>query len=43
MTAMLAASVPGVNFGDPLGSGGPADMPAMPQDQDTPFPNGSEL
>ena len=45
MTAML-----GVNFGDPLGSGGslsagdlgPAEMPAMPQDQDPLFPNGSE-
>src|SRR5215472_2057248 len=42
MTAMLAATVPGVNFGDPLASGGPAEMPAMPQDQDTSFPNGSE-
>ena len=42
MTAMLAATVPGVNFGDPLGTGGPAEMPAMPQDQDTSFPNGSE-
>jgi hypothetical protein len=40
MTAMLAATVPGVNFGDPLASGGPAEMPAMPPDQDTSFPNG---
>ena len=45
MTAML-----GVNFGDPLGSGGslsagdlgPVEMPAMPQDQDPLFPNGNE-
>jgi hypothetical protein len=49
MTAMLT-SVPGVNFGDPLGSGGslssgdlgPVEMPAMPQDQDPWYPNGSE-
>jgi regulator of protease activity HflC (stomatin/prohibitin superfamily) len=40
MTAMLAATVPDVNFGDPLASGGPAEMSAMPQDQDTSFPNG---
>jgi len=50
MTTMLAATIPGVNFGDPLGSAGPlnagdfgpAEMPAMPQDQDTSFPNGRE-
>ena len=50
MTAMLAATVPGVNFGDPLGSTdplsagdlAPADVPAFPQDLDTPAANGSE-
>jgi regulator of protease activity HflC (stomatin/prohibitin superfamily) len=50
MTAMLAAAVPGVNFGDPLGSADPlsagdltqADVPAVPQDLDTPAANGSE-
>ncbi len=50
MTAMLAATVPGVNFGDPLGSTDPlsagdrtqADVPAVPQDLDTPTANGSE-
>jgi regulator of protease activity HflC (stomatin/prohibitin superfamily) len=44
MTALLAATMPGVNFGDPLGSGDPtqADVPAVPQDLDTPGPNGSE-
>jgi hypothetical protein len=42
MTAMLAATVPGVNFGDPLASGETVEMPAMPQDQDTSWPNGSE-
>jgi hypothetical protein len=50
MTAMLAATVPGVNFGDPLGSADPlnagdltqADVPAVPQDLDTPTANGSE-
>jgi hypothetical protein len=50
MTALLAAAVPGVNFGEPLGSADPlsagdrtqADMQAVPQDLDTPGPNGSE-
>ena len=50
MTAMLAATVPGVNFGDPLGSADPlsagdltqADVPAVPPDLDTPAANGSE-
>jgi hypothetical protein len=50
MTAMLAAAVPGVNFGDPLGSADPlstgdltqADVPAVLQDLDTPTANGSE-
>jgi len=42
ITALLAASVPGVNFGDPLASSDPAETPAMPRDQDTSFPNGSE-
>jgi regulator of protease activity HflC (stomatin/prohibitin superfamily) len=50
MTAMLAATVPGVNFGDPLGSADPlsagdrtqADVPAVPQDLDMPTANGSE-
>ena len=44
------ATVPGVNFGDPLGSAdplsagdrAPADVPAVPQDLDTPTANGSE-
>jgi hypothetical protein len=50
MTALLAATVPDVNFGDPLGSIDPlsagdrtqADVPAFPQDLDTPAANGSE-
>ncbi|HEV2258402.1 MAG TPA: SPFH domain-containing protein [Streptosporangiaceae bacterium] len=50
MTAMLAATVPGVNFGDPLGSADPlsagdrtqADIPAVPQDLDPPAANGRE-
>jgi regulator of protease activity HflC (stomatin/prohibitin superfamily) len=50
MTALLAATVPGVNFGDPLGSADPliagdrtpADVPAVPQDLDMPAANGSE-
>jgi hypothetical protein len=50
MTALLAAAVPGVNFGDPLGSADPlsagdrtqADVPPVPQDLDTPGANGSE-
>ncbi len=50
MTAMLAAAVPGVNFGDPLGSAdplnitgpGPADVPALPPDRDASSANGSE-
>jgi hypothetical protein len=50
MTALLAATVPGVNFGDPLGSTDPlsagdrtqADVPAFPQDLDAPTANGSE-
>jgi regulator of protease activity HflC (stomatin/prohibitin superfamily) len=50
MTAMLAGAVPGVNFGDPLGSAdplsagdrGPADVPALPPDLDPSSANGSE-
>jgi regulator of protease activity HflC (stomatin/prohibitin superfamily) len=50
MTALLAATVPDVNFGDPLGSIDPldagdrtqADVPAFPQDLDTQAANGSE-
>jgi hypothetical protein len=50
MTAMLAATLPSVNFGDPLGSADPlsggdraqADMPAVPQDLEAPSPNGRE-
>ena len=50
MTALLAATVPDVNFGDPLGSIDPlsagdrtqADVPTFPQDLDTPAANGSE-
>jgi hypothetical protein len=50
MTAMLAATVRGVNFGDPLGSADQlsagdrtqADVPAVPQDLDPPAANGSE-
>ena len=50
MTAMLAATVPGVSFGDPLGSAdplsagdyGPADVPAVPPDRDATSANGSE-
>jgi regulator of protease activity HflC (stomatin/prohibitin superfamily) len=50
MTALLAAAVPDVNFGDPLGSTDPlsagdrtpADVPAVPLDLDTPTANGSE-
>jgi regulator of protease activity HflC (stomatin/prohibitin superfamily) len=50
VTAMLASSVPGVGFGDPLGSAdplsagdyGPADGPALAQDWDTTSANGSE-
>ncbi len=50
MTALLAATVPDVNFGDPLGSTDPliaedrtpADVPAVPLDLDTPTANGSE-
>jgi regulator of protease activity HflC (stomatin/prohibitin superfamily) len=49
MTAMLAATVPGANFGDPLGSADPlssgdrtsADVPAT-QDYDPSSPNGSD-
>ena len=48
MTAMLAATIPGVNFGDPLGSADPlsagdrteADVPAIPLDP--PAANGTE-
>jgi regulator of protease activity HflC (stomatin/prohibitin superfamily) len=48
LTSMLAAAVPGVNLGDPLGSADPlaawdrtpADVPAVPQDP--PPANGSE-
>jgi regulator of protease activity HflC (stomatin/prohibitin superfamily) len=42
ITALLAASVPGVNFGDPLASGDTVELPVMPRDQDTSFPNGIE-
>ena len=50
MSAMLAAAVPGVNFGDPLGSAdplnitgpGPADVPTLPPDRDVSSANGSE-
>ncbi len=50
MSAMLAATVPGVTFGDPLGSADPlsagdygqAGGPAVPQDLDTSTANGSE-
>jgi regulator of protease activity HflC (stomatin/prohibitin superfamily) len=50
MTALLAAAVPDVTFGDPLGSTDPlvagdrtpADVPAFPLDLDTPTANGSE-
>ncbi len=50
MTAMLATAIPGVNFGDPLGSAdplnitgpGPADVPALPPDWDASSANGSE-
>jgi regulator of protease activity HflC (stomatin/prohibitin superfamily) len=50
MTVMLAAAIPGVNFGDPLGSAdplnitgpGPADVPALPPDRDGSSANGSE-
>jgi regulator of protease activity HflC (stomatin/prohibitin superfamily) len=50
MSAMLAATVPGVTFGDPLGSADPlsagdygqAGGPAVPQDLDTSAANGSE-
>jgi regulator of protease activity HflC (stomatin/prohibitin superfamily) len=48
MTAMLAATIPGVNFGDPLGSADPlsagdrteADVPAIPLEP--PAANGTE-
>jgi regulator of protease activity HflC (stomatin/prohibitin superfamily) len=51
MTAMLAGAVPGVNFGDPLGSAdplgaadlGPGDLPAVPPDWESSSANGSEL
>jgi regulator of protease activity HflC (stomatin/prohibitin superfamily) len=50
MSAMLAGTVPGANFGDPLGSAdplgagdrAPADVPAIPQDHDPSAANGSE-
>ena len=50
MSAMLAATVPDVTFGDPLGSADPlsagdhgqAGGPAVPQDLDTSAANGSE-
>ena len=50
MTAMLATTMPGVNFGDPLGSADPlsagdrtqAEVPAVPQDLDSPAANGTE-
>jgi regulator of protease activity HflC (stomatin/prohibitin superfamily) len=50
MKAMLAAAVPDVNFGDPLGSadpsgagdGGQRDVPAPTPDRDPPSANGSE-
>ena len=50
MKAMLAAAVPGIDFGNPLGSAdplgagdhAPADVPAIPPDLDPPSANGSE-
>jgi regulator of protease activity HflC (stomatin/prohibitin superfamily) len=45
MTAMLNATLPGVNFGDPFGSvdPAPADVPAVAENMDTsPSANGSE-
>jgi regulator of protease activity HflC (stomatin/prohibitin superfamily) len=50
MSAMLAGAVPGVNFGDPFGSAdplnppdlGPADVSALPADQDPSSANGSD-
>jgi regulator of protease activity HflC (stomatin/prohibitin superfamily) len=50
MSAMFAATVPGVTFGDPLGSADPlsggdygqAGGPTMPQDLDTSAANGTE-
>jgi hypothetical protein len=50
MTAMLAATIPSVTFGDPLGAAdplsagdrAPADVPAIPQDHDPSSANGSE-
>jgi regulator of protease activity HflC (stomatin/prohibitin superfamily) len=50
MTAMLAATIPSVSFGDPLGAADPlsaddrtpADVPAIPQDHDPSSANGSE-
>jgi hypothetical protein len=50
MNAMLAAAVPGVSFGDPLGSAdplsagdyAPADEPAVPPEWDASSANGSE-
>jgi regulator of protease activity HflC (stomatin/prohibitin superfamily) len=50
MNAMLAAAVPGVSFGDPLGSAdplsagdyAPADDPAVPPEWDASSANGSE-
>ena len=50
MTAMLAATLPGVDFGDPLGPADPhssvdrtpADVPAVPQNLEPPSANGAE-
>jgi regulator of protease activity HflC (stomatin/prohibitin superfamily) len=50
MTAMLASTLPGVSFGDPLGSAdphntgdhAPADVSTAPQDWDPSSPNGTE-
>jgi regulator of protease activity HflC (stomatin/prohibitin superfamily) len=46
VSAMLAAAIPGVNFGDPLGPAGPAgseaDVSAAAKDADLPIANGTE-
>jgi hypothetical protein len=50
MTAMLAATVPGANFGDPSRSADPLSasdqgqvgVPAAPQDQDSTSANGAD-
>jgi hypothetical protein len=47
MSAMLAGTIPEVNFGDPLGSvapvtPGPADVPPAAVNRDASSPNGRE-